>query len=519
MTITSFSYFLFIVIAVILYYVLPKNAQWIELLVASIVFYILAGTPITYLYLVLSTLMAWCVTSALDKYRKKYGELASSKRLRVMITLSIVVNIVLWLVMKGSSFIEDTQSLLGVFFPKVVSVEMIHLTAALGMGYYTLQIISYILDCYWGTVEVQKNPLKLLLFASFFPQMTTGPISHYKDLTVLYEKHIFLYKNIAHGTQRILWGLFKKLVVAERAGILVNSVWADLATYNGMYAWMALLIYPIQMYADFSGCMDIVLGTAELFDIKLVENFNNPFFSRTSQEFWQRWHISLGVWAKDYVLYPLLKSKGMVKLSKKLKKKYGKNMGKFLSTSIGMFILWLVMGGWHGAFKYIVGVSLWYWIVLMLGELCEPFSKKLVQKFGFKVESFGWHFFQSVRTYLIYAIGAAFFRASDIKSGFSFIGILISTFTKENWNPWILFDGSILNLGVAYKDINILLFALVLMFIVAILREKYGYARIWLDNQPVIFRWIIYIGLFYAVLMLGVYGPNYIASNFIYGDF
>lgn len=519
MTITSFGYFTFIAVSVIVYYILPKKIQWMELLAASIIFYCMAGTPSTYIFLVISTLIAWGVTIGLKKYRDKNGTLSASKGWQALITISIVINIILWFVMKGNSFIADTQSLLGNLFPGKVSSEIIHFIAPLGMGYYTLQIIGYTLDCFWGTVEVQKNPFKLLLFTSFFPQMTTGPISHYANLITLYEKHKFSYENIAHGVQRILWGVFKKLVVAERTGVIVNAVWADLTTYNGLYTWIALLIYPIQMYADFSGCMDIILGTAECFDIKLVENFNNPFFSRTSQEFWQRWHISLGAWAKDYVLYPLLKSQAMIKLNKNLKKKCGKKAGKFLATSVGMLVLWLVMGIWHGAFKYIMGVSLWYWIILMLGDLAAPLSSKIAVKFQFKVDSFGWRVFQAARTYLIYAIGAAFFRASNIKEGFSFVRLLVETFNKSNWNPWILVDGSILNLGVSYKDINIIVFSIVLMLIVGLLREKYGYARIWLDTQPILFRWIMYIGLFFGVLILGVYGPNYIASNFIYGDF
>lgn len=519
MTITSFSYFVFIAVAIIVYYTLPKKIQWVELLVASIIFYCLAGNPSTYVFLVISTLLAWGVTLGLEKYRDKNGVLSAAKRWKILIGATIVIDIILWFIMKGNSFITDTQSLLEYLFPGRASIEIISFVAPLGMGYYTLQIIGYTLDCYWGTTKAQKNPFKLLLFTSFFPQMTTGPISRYTDLVVLYEKHKFSYENIAHGVQRILWGLFKKLVVAERTGIMVNTIWADITAYNGLYTWIALLIYPIQMYTDFSGCMDIILGTAECFDIKLTENFNNPFFSRTSQEFWQRWHISLGAWAKDYVLYPLLKSKGMVKLNKYLKKKCGKKIGKFIATSVGMLVLWLVMGIWHGAFKYIIGVSLWYWIILMLGDLVAPLSDNLSRKLQFKVDSFGWRFFQAARTYLIYAVGAAFFRAANIGEGFRFIGKLITTLGKNNWNPWILIDGSILNLGVTWGDINIIILSILLMLVVGYLHEKYGHARTWLDTQPIAFRWIIYIGMFLGVLLLGVYGPDYIASNFIYGDF
>ena len=209
----------------------------------------------------------------------------------------------------------------------------------------------------------------------------------------------------------------------------------------------------------------------------------------------------------------------MVNLSKVLRKNLGKKWGKFFTTSLGMLVLWLVMGIWHGAFKYIIGVSLWYWIVLMLGELIAPASEKLCTRLGFKTDTFGWHLFQSARTYLIYAIGAVFFRGNDISQGGHFIYEVLTTITKERWNPWILFDGSILELGLTYIDFNIVIISVAFMVFVAILRENYGYARNWIDRQPVLFRWALYIGMLLFVIIFGKYGPDYIASNFIYGDF
>ena len=172
------------------------------------------------------------------------------------------INVGLWFVFKGK----------GLWMPFFGEAAVMPYLAALGMGYYTLQVIGYILDCYWGSIEPQKNPLKLLLFVCFFPQMITGPISRYSQLEALYEKHPLSYENITFGAQRILWGFFKKLVLAERVGAVVNAIW-EMQTQEAVFLWIALLLYPIQMYADFSGCMDIVIGAAECFGIKLPENF------------------------------------------------------------------------------------------------------------------------------------------------------------------------------------------------------------------------------------------------------
>jgi len=555
MTITSFYFFVFLLAAVTVYYVLPKKLQWMELLLFSVVFYVLAATPSTFVYVLLSAGMAWCVTNGMDADRKKRlkakagkneedvsgekteggadeiagksapkvkpgsSETNNERAWKMLMVLTIVIDVLLWLLLKGRSFIGSAMWGINRIFPSVPVVELPPVAVAMGMGYYTLQVISYTVDCYWENAKPQKNFPKLLLFCCFFPQMITGPISRYDQLTGLYEKHKFSYLNLAHGTQRILWGLFKKIVLAERCGILIDAVWADFTRFGGIYTWIAMLLYPIQLYADFSGCMDIVIGVAELFDIHLTENFKNPFFSQTSQEFWQRWHITLGTWAKDYILYPVLKSSWLQKLSKKLKKRCGKKAGKFITTAIGMAVLWLVLGIWHGAVKHIIGVSLWYWIILMLEDLLKPRAEKINKKFGFKTDRFGWKFFRAARTYFTYSLGIVFFRADDVGRGFAFLKEAALTFTKSRWNPWILFNDDILKLGITYKDINVILLSVLALIAVAALREKYGYARTWIDTQPVLFRRTLYVCLLLAVVILGAYGPGYSAGAFIYGQF
>lgn len=518
MSVTSFWFLVLVITGTLVFYVIPKKLQWMELLLLSLVFYYFAATPITILYFVIFTGIAYC-TGFVGKYYKSKD---THSRIPYRVTiLSIILIVFIWFLVKGRGiWVPIAVRTIGKISPNFLNgIYGTEMVAALGMGYFTLQTLGYIIDCYWGNIEPQKNPLKLLLFLVYFPQLTTGPISRYAHLESLYEPHDFHYENICMGAQRILWGFFKKIVIAERVGMIVSGILADQANYHGFYSWLVVLLYPLQMYADFSGCMDIVLGVSELFGIKLAENFNNPFFATTSQEFWQRWHITLGTWAKDYVLYPLLKSEPMIRFGRFNRKKFGKTVGNYLQNCVGMFCLWMVMGIWHGGYRYVLGVSLWYWIILMLGNLCAPLLEKVTRVLEMKTQSFSWHLFQSVRTYLIYAIGATFFLCG-IGGGLSLLKDCTRVFTVEKYaNPWIFFDSSILNLGIEYRDINLLVIGVVALLIVAILRERHGYARLWIAKQSVGFRWILWLCVTIVVVVYGKYGPNFDPNAFIYAGF
>lgn len=512
MSITSFWFLVLVAVGVIVYYIIPYKVRWVGLLVLSLTFYLFAGTPLTILYLLVDTVIAYSATYFIEKIRIKN----SSSKLPFVICITSIISIVMiWFVVKGT----------GLWLPLAVRIfpsageYATRIIAALGMGYFTLQILGYLIDCYWGSINPQNNPLKLFLFVIWFPQLITGPISRYSALTSLYEKNLFKYENICFGSQRVLWGFFKKLVLAERLAFLLNGISSDPANYFGFWSWILILLYPMQMYCDFSGCMDIVLGVSELFGIKLTENFNNPFFALTSREFWQRWHITLGTWAKDYVLFPIQRTSFMSKLGKNARKKYGKNAGNFIKNSVCMFFLWMVMGIWHGGYRYIVGVSLWYWLIMMIGNALETPVGKITKALEMKTESFGFKLFQRIRTYLIYAVGAVFF-SQGTRRGLDLLSGAMKVITVKGYaNPWIFFDHSFLNLGIEYLDINVILFGFALLVIVGILREKYSYARGWVATQPFIFRWLIWLSLFGVVLIMGRYGSDFDASEFIYQGF
>lgn len=346
--------------------------------------------------------------------------------------------------------------------------------------------------------------------------MTSGPISRFESVKEqLFAEHKFEYERIALGIQRMLWGVFKKLVISTRAAILVDAIYADPVTYTGLYVWVAAFLFILQLYTDFSGCMDIILGASECYGIRLPENFRSPFFSRNVQEFWQRWHITLGVWFKDYVLYPVLRTSASRNLTKWLKKHVGKKVSKQLPSYLGMLCVWILIGLWHGgAWKYILGEGMWFWLCIVLGQVFTPTFKKITAALQIDTECFSYRLFQSLRVFFFVAIGNMFFRLggmsvaiAEIKSGFS------------KFNPWIFFDGSFVNMGLSYRDQNILVFGVFLLFVVAILQERYGEAREWMKKQFLPFRWFVWIFLYLFVLINGAYGPGYSAAEFIYRGF
>ena len=513
MTVTSLDFFVLLVIGVLVYYLVPKRAQWGVLLVLSITFYMFAANPYTLAYIIISALLAYVAGWTVS--RKEQGKVNKGVT-NIIIVGAIIINILLWLILKGESFWLWGFQLLN-RMNSLIKIPKSEFVAALGMGYYTAQTIGYILDVHWGISKPEKNPLKVLLFVIFFPQLTVGPISKFSELQNIYEAHDFTYKNICFGTQRILWGLYKKLVISDRVAIIVNAIWNDTLTYNGIWPWIAVLLYPLEIYTDFSGCMDIILGAAELFDIKMPENFKNPFYSLTIQEFWQRWHITLGIWAKDYIYYPVLKSKMMIAIGKRARSIFSKRMAKLIPWSIGMGILWLVMGVWHGSLKHVVGVSVWYWMIITISEALSPEFKKVKNFLKIDVNVFSWKFFQRIRTYAIFSIGCVFFVAAGITDVFNRYKILINSIKSPNL--WTLFDGTIMSMNISWGDINLIILGILSMIVVAYLREKYDYARNWMAIQILPFRWIAWLGLFTIVLIYGHYGAGYEASQFIYQGF
>ena len=309
MDITSFIFLAFVGISLFIYWLVPKKAQWLVLLADSLIFYFVTVKPYTFIYVLISVFTVW--GAAL--YFKKAD---SQKKKRLALALTIVLNVSILVVLKY------TDMFIGTFnYWTGRSVSTVNWAAPLAVSYYTLSLISYLVDCYGEAIEPEKNPFKLLLFTTYFPQMVSGPICRYSQTgTQLFEEHRFDYDRVLSGMRRTLWGLLKKVVVADHVAMIANVVFDDPDLFSGPWVLVAACVFMVQLFFDFSGCMDIVIGVSKCFGIILPENFNVPFLSKSVQEFWTRWHITLGAWLKDYVMFPISRTTLFKKASKSLKK-------------------------------------------------------------------------------------------------------------------------------------------------------------------------------------------------------
>ncbi len=380
-------------------------------------------------------------------------------------------------------------------------------------------MISYLIDIYRGTCKAQKNIFKCALFMSYFPILTSGPFIRYDSIEDdLYKEHKFDFDRMRKGFLRILWGLFKILVISARLGIYVDAVYKYMNIFSGAYTIVAALAFSMQLYTNFSGSIDVIMGISEILGIRLPENFTLPFFSKTLTEFWRNWHITLGAWLRDYVFYPLQKSKDIQDLTKKCKEKFGKKVGKKIPMYLSMLIMWIVIGVWHGgAYTYIIGSGLLQFIFMLLEDLLQPISDKINKKLGINKDVFSYKLYQSIRTYLLFSFAMIFFRASSVPHA---IAIISNMFV---WNVQTMFNKEFLELrpeiiGLDGYDAKVLFIAILILLVVEIIarskdvREKFF-------EQNIVFRWLVLFSLIFAIIIFGCYGEGYDATAFIYGEF
>lgn len=503
------EFFLIAVACLILflaYYIIPKKYQWILLLLFSCGFYYKISRQAS-LFLFISTLVSYLVSiyngfinEKIDKINdKKQGNKFEFYK-KITLVIALFIEIGLLIVFKYREYI--VYGLNDIFN---VSFNLQSLIVPIGLSFYTFQTLGYCIDVYRDSYKPQKNFFKYMLFSTFFLQILQGPIGRYNLLSVeLYKEHKVDYKRIMFGFQRIGWGLFKKLVIADRAAILVNNVLANYYNYFGYEIIIMIVLYAIMMYADFSGYMDMILGFGEVLDIKLSENFNVPYFSKTISEFWRRWHITLNTWFKDYLFYPLLRCKLFGKVYQ---------YSCLIPTVISLLIVWIVTGIWHGINGNYILWGMSFGILLSLSVIFTPIFEKITNKLQIDRQKFSYKLFQVIRTFSTVCIGYLMFMTNSFEE-------FCKIFKRiANNNIWIFFDGSLFNMGLDGKDLSILIIAIMVLFIVDIFKYKKIDIREKLSEQGIIFRWILYYSLIFSIIIFGIYGPHYNASQFIYMRF
>ena len=394
MTITSFQFLGFILITLIAFRLFPVKKQWWVLLAASVVFYlsfsivgifVMIGTALLTYFAAIwvqkykDSLSEWMKENkkTADKETRKTVKASYQKKQKLIVAGTVAVTIgILFMCKYYKVLVIDFNNL---FHTQFWTAENILLP--LGISYYSLQLIGYLVDVNRDIIPAERNPLKVVLYGGFFLSIMQGPFNRYNELMpqiCAEERKKLTYFDFKFAVLKIVGGYIKKLCIADQVGIIANEVFTNYSKYEGLGIVFGVVCFAIQLYTDFSGYMDIIIGIGQLFGINMPENFKQPFFSRNMSEFWKRWHITLGLWLQDYVFYPLLKSRAFKKIGKRITGKLGKEEGRRIPTYIGMLILWTLIGAWHGAgFNYVFGVGILQFLYIFLGEIFNPLSVKV----------------------------------------------------------------------------------------------------------------------------------------------
>lgn len=490
MSYNSLPFAVFTAVVLILYYVLPKKLRGGVLLAAGLFFY--GYFDIRYFAFLLFTALSTYI-SARILHRLKKNDLDC-----LVIGVCIGLNTALWFVIKELPWLLTVVSDSFVKNGITANTPKLSVLVPVGISYFTLQAIGYLVDVSKGKIEPEKRFWKYLLFLSWFPAIVQGPISRYDQLSPqLHNKNRFSFDGMRQGLFLILIGLVKKMVIADRLAIFVNHCFTDFENLGGIVLYAGAIGYSIQLFTDFSGCVDICRGVSKLFGINLINNFNRPYLARSIKEFWGRWHISLSTWLKDYVYISL----------------GGNRKGKF-RRYLNIIITFLVSGLWHGA-----GFTFFIWGLLhalyqVIGDILMPLRRKAKALIGIKEGSSSERIYQTVVTFNLVAFAWIFFRSADLTSAFTYIGNMFSVS-----DPWVLFDNTLFSFGVSQNAFMLIFIHLIVLFAFERYTGSQEDSISLIFDQHLIIRWAIYLILIFDVLLFGAYGSGFDMSNFLYGGF
>lgn len=500
MSLISTSFFIFLIVTLLFYYLLPKLQNYI-LLIASLFFYFnISAASLPKMLGLTAYILSVTYFGAILIEKSK-------DRTRTLVTsVSIVALVAVLVVLK---YLYNLSALFVSLFHISGDISILQFLPYIGMSYFILAAIGYLLDVSWGTYPAERNIAKVALFIYYFPQIISGPVTRFQCMKEQFDTTTkFDSDNIVNGINRMIWGYVKKLVISERFATIVTAVYSDYHSFGAIDIVFATLCYAVQLYTDFSGCMDIILGASETFGIKLPENFSAPFISKSVQEFWQRWHITLGTWFKDYVMYPVQKTSFLISLGKKARNVLGKNIGKKIPFYCAMSVLWALIGIWHGGTSYYIMASAGIPFFLLfasdlLSQLFDSFNKKHSKL----TQSLFWKSFPIIRTILLICICWLFVCSKSTFEAFNVIKHMFSNLT--------LINASKLKETVTLTRLVMLLAGVSFIVWEHYIQLKYNAVIAYINRQNFYIKWLItyfWIGL---IFFLGLTGQ----SEFIYFQF
>ncbi|MCQ2544392.1 MAG: MBOAT family protein [Lachnospiraceae bacterium] len=494
MIFNSTEFLIFFPIVTLIYGIIPKKIKYLWLLAASYYFY-MCWNPKYASLIAISTIITYLAAIFVEKVK--------DKALRTWIMAGgFAVNLGILFFFKYFDFVlNNVNKVLNIVHINAVS-NPFDILLPVGISFYTFQALGYMVDVYRGECKAQKNFFRYALYVSFFPQLVAGPIERSKNLLGQLEemgkRNLMSFEGVSQGFAMMMWGLFMKMVIADRVALFVDGVFAYTYMIGTVEAVFGAIGFALQIYCDFAGYSAIAIGAAKVMGFDLMENFNTPYFATGIADFWRRWHISLSTWFREYLYIPL----GGSRCSKI--KKYR-----------NLMITFLVSGLWHGAaWNFIIWGGI-HGIYQIVEDLLKPVVAKINEKLHVKTDVFSYKLGQICITFALTTFAWIFFRAGSISQAILYIKNMFVKF-----NPWVLFDESLFTFGLDRREVGILMVAIIALVIVDIIRHKYNKnIGVFLSEQNLVFRWIVLIALIVCVLVYGEYGVDFDSNQFIYFDF
>ena len=491
MLFNSIQFLIFFPIVTILYFVIPHRFRWFLLLAASCYFY-MVFKPVYILIL--------GFTIVIDYFAGIFIEKSVGKQRKFYLIMSLVANIGVLAIFKYYNFINLNLMWLLEGFDFKNPIPYLDILLPIGLSFHTFQAMSYTIEVYRGNQKAEYHFGIYALYVMFYPQLVAGPIERPQNVIhQFYEKHYFDYQRVTDGLKLMAWGMFKKVVIADRLAVMVDIVYKDPYQHKGLPLLVATVCFSIQIFCDFSGYSDIALGSAQVMGFKLMKNFDRPYFSKTISEFWRRWHISLSSWFRDYLYFPL-----------------GGNRVSKWRREYNLFIVFLISGIWHGAsWTYVIWGAI-HGFYLVFANQTEGFRNKIVDALGIKKLPTLYKIIQIITIFCLTSFAWIFFRAMKVNDAFY---IIQSMFTGLGEQLHQLGNKAFIEknvfLGQGATNFVMVIFALIVMEIVH-LNQRGRSLREVINHKPILVRWVLYYGIVLAILFLGMYDKP---AQFIYFQF
>lgn len=497
MLFNSLNFLLFFPAVCLGYYIIPHRVRYLFLLACSYFFY-MCWNPEYALLMLTSTIITYLSGLMIDQADKISEEKKRTGRKKLYVALSFISNLLILFFFKYYGFAANIISQLFGAFHMQITIPAFDVILPVGISFYTFQALSYTVDVYRKEIYAERNFFKYALFVSFFPQLVAGPIERSKNLLLqINEKHTFDFEQIRSGLLLMLYGFFQKVVLAEYLALVVDNVYNNYQNRTGFQLLVATVAFAFQIYCDFGSYSNIAIGAARVMGFRLMENFNTPYFAISVSDFWRRWHISLSTWFRDYLYIPL----------------GGNRKGK-MRKWINLMIVFLVSGLWHGASGHFVIWGMLNGAYQVIGEWLKPFRQKLIKLFHIDQTAFSHRLLQMIITFGFVDVSWIFFRAT-FRQALS-IGKKIAGLGKGDWFTW---ENNLKAMGLTPETRNLLIVSCMILFLVDLCKYKGLDLISWLTKQGIWFRWLIYFAAIFGILIFGVYGPGYDASQFIYFQF